>query len=51
LRSTTNRVERYTDKLSFEDFSSDFMVVEACLYNFQVIGEAVAHLADDVKEK
>jgi uncharacterized protein with HEPN domain len=34
-------VESYTAKLSFDDFSSDFMVVEACLYNIQVIGEAV----------
>jgi uncharacterized protein with HEPN domain len=25
------------------------MVVEACLYNIQVIGEAVNQLADDVK--
>lgn len=45
-----NQIERYTDKLSFEDFASDFMVVEACLYNFQVIGEAVTQLTDDVKE-
>ena len=39
----------YTAKLSFDDFSSDFMVVEACLYNIQVIGEAVNQLPDDVK--
>ena len=42
-------VESYTAKLSFDDFSSDFMVIEACLYNIQVIGEAVNQLADDVK--
>ncbi|HXB06833.1 MAG TPA: DUF86 domain-containing protein [Puia sp.] len=42
-------VESYTTELSFEDFSSDFMVIEACLYNIQIIGEAVNQLADDVK--
>ncbi len=42
-------VDSYTSKLSFDDFSSNFMVVEACLYNIQVIGEAVNQLADDVK--
>ncbi len=42
-------VESYTAKLSFDGFSSDFMVIEACLYNIQVIGEAVNQLADDVK--
>ena len=31
----------YTDSLSFDDFASHFMTVEACLYNVQVIGEAV----------
>ena len=44
-----DHVESYTAKLSLEDFSSDFMVVEACLYNIQVIGEAVNQLAEDVK--
>jgi uncharacterized protein with HEPN domain len=27
------------------------MAVEACLYNIQIIGEAVSHLPEDVKEK
>lgn len=26
------------------------MAVEACLYNIQVIGEAVSHLPDNVKQ-
>ncbi|MEX2233934.1 MAG: HepT-like ribonuclease domain-containing protein [Cyclobacteriaceae bacterium] len=30
----------YTADLSFDDFASNFMVVEACLYNIQIIGEA-----------
>ena len=43
-------VQFYTDGLSFDDFSKHFMAVEACLYNIQVIGEAVSHLPPDVKE-
>jgi uncharacterized protein with HEPN domain len=27
------------------------MAVEACLYNIQIIGEAVSHLPAEVKEK
>ena len=27
------------------------MAVEACLYNIQVIGEAVSHLPEEAKEK
>jgi uncharacterized protein with HEPN domain len=44
-------IELYTKELSFEEFSKNFMAIEACLYNIQVIGEAVAHLPDEVKEK
>lgn len=40
----------YTGNLSFDEFSSDFMVVEACLYNIQIIGEAVSKLAEEVKK-
>jgi uncharacterized protein with HEPN domain len=42
-------IETYTVNLSFDEFSNNFMVIEACLYNIQVIGEAVNQLADDVK--
>lgn len=45
-----DHIQSYTRKLSFDDFSSNFMVVEACLYNIQIIGEAVNQLADDIKE-
>ena len=44
-----DHIELYTAKLSFDEFSSNFMVIEACLYNMQVIGEAVNQLAEDVK--
>ena len=42
-------IEGYTATLSFDDFSTNFMVIEACLYNIQIIGEAVNQLADDIK--
>lgn len=43
-------IEIYTAKLSFNEFSNNFMVIEACLYNIQIIGEAVSQLADNVKD-
>jgi uncharacterized protein with HEPN domain len=43
-------IQSYTGGLSFEQFSSHFMTVEACLYNIQVIGEAVSNLPEDIKE-
>ncbi len=44
-------IQSYTSELSFEQFSSHFMTVEACLYNLQVIGEAVSVLPQDIKEE
>jgi uncharacterized protein with HEPN domain len=44
-----NHVTTYTADLSFEDFTSNYLVIEACLYNIQIIGEAVAQLPEDVK--
>jgi uncharacterized protein with HEPN domain len=42
-------IETYTANLAFDEFSSNFLVIEACLYNIQIIGEAVNQLTDDVK--
>jgi uncharacterized protein with HEPN domain len=44
-------IQSYTSELSFEQFSSHFMTVEACLYNIQVIGEAVSILPRDIKKE
>lgn len=44
-------VRTYTVALSFEEFSSNFMVTEACLYNIHIIGEAVNHLPEELKAR
>ena len=43
-------IKLYTHDLTFDGFSNNFMAVEACLYNIQVIGEAVTKLPADIKE-
>jgi uncharacterized protein with HEPN domain len=45
-----DHVQLYTTALTYEDFSNNFMVVEACLYNIQVIGEAVGQLPEQIKQ-
>ena len=44
-----DHVSTFTANLSFEDFATNFLVIEACLYNIQIIGEAVSQLPDDVR--
>src|ERR1700755_3266573 len=46
-----SHIELYTAALSFEEFSSNFLVIEACLYNISIIGEAVNQLPDEVKNE
>jgi uncharacterized protein with HEPN domain len=52
LKDILNSIERisiYTESLTFEGFIANYMIVEACLYNIQIIGEAVSKLPDDIK--
>lgn len=44
-------IQSYSTGLSFEQFSAHFMTVEACLYNLQVIGEAVSVLPQPIKHE
>ena len=41
----------YTDNLSFDNFSKQFMVQDAVLRNFTIIGEAVTQLPESFKEQ
>ncbi len=45
-----DRIAFYADSLSSETFAANYMAIEACLYNLQVIGEAVSKLPDDMKK-
>ncbi len=46
-----DHIQSYTSGLSFEQFSTHYMTVEACLYNIQVIGEAVTIFPKNIKEE
>lgn len=45
------RVERYTAGLSFEEFRSDDMVVDAVTRNLEVIGEAVKRIPQELRAR
>lgn len=42
IRKCIKHIGNYTSSLLFDEFSSNFMMVEACPYNIQIIGEAVS---------
>ena len=45
------RIERYTAGLTEATFAEQSMVVDAVIRNFQVIGEAVRHVPDEVQAR
>jgi uncharacterized protein with HEPN domain len=45
------KIEKYTRNLNFEEFSSNEMIIDAVIRNFEVIGEASAKIPDHIKER
>ncbi len=45
------KIEKYTEGLSFEEFSKIEMAVDAVLRNLEVIGEAVKNIPEGVKNR
>jgi uncharacterized protein with HEPN domain len=43
------KIQQYTNGLDVESFTREFMIMEATLYNFKVIGEAANQLPEEVK--
>ncbi len=45
------KIERYTAGMTEAAFAEESMVVDAVIRNFQVIGEAVRHVPDEVRAR
>jgi uncharacterized protein with HEPN domain len=45
-----DRIEQYTNKISFDDFCKDQKTVDAVVRNFEIIGEAANRVPDDFKQ-
>ena len=45
------RIQEYTDSLSFEEFSADNRTIDAVVRNFEIIGEAVKNIPQELRSK
>ncbi|MBU3964653.1 DUF86 domain-containing protein [Patescibacteria group bacterium] len=45
------KIERYTEKLDFSEFSKDLKTVDATIRNFEIIGEAARRIPSDIKKQ
>jgi uncharacterized protein with HEPN domain len=51
IANAVNKIERYTKNQEYEDFTDNEMAVDAVIRNFEVIGEAVNNIPEEVKKK
>jgi uncharacterized protein with HEPN domain len=49
ILTAVEHINNYTAAINFDEFEKNYMIVEAWLYNIQVIGEAVSKLPEAVK--
>lgn len=45
------KIERYTSNISFEEFCGNDMAVDAVIRNFEIIGEAVKKIPEEIKRR
>ena len=46
-----NKIEKYIDNLTYEDFTQQGMLIDAILRNLEVFGEAAKGIPDNIKEE
>ena len=49
IAEAAGNIRSYVGELTFDQFRNDQMRVDAVIRNFEIIGEAVKHLSDDLK--
>ena len=51
ILESCDRILEYTKGLTFEDFRKNYLVVDAVVRNFTIIGEAAGRIPDDFRLK
>jgi uncharacterized protein with HEPN domain len=51
IAHAVDKIENYTKDMDYEEFSENEMVIDAVIRNFEVIGEAVNNIPDEIKGK
>ena len=46
-----DRILRYTENMTFDEFVSNELVIDGVIRNFEIIGEAANRLTDDFKDQ
>ena len=49
ILESIDHIQQYINNLTFEEFTKSNMVIDAVIRNFEIIGEASAHVPDDIQ--
>src|SRR3989338_802001 len=51
ILDAVRKIQSYTSRISFTDFSKDTKTIDAVIRNLEVIGEAIKKVPEDVRSK
>lgn len=51
MLESIEKVGRFTEDMSFEDFTGDEKTVDVVVHNISVIGEAARHVPEEIRER
>ena len=51
IAKATENIRSYIGDLSFDEFANDQMRIDAVIRNFEIIGEAVKNMSEDLKKE
>lgn len=51
MTESIDRIEEYTTNLDFKTFKKNYLVVDAVIRNFEIIGEASRNVPPEIKTK
>lgn len=49
ILESIKKIQKYTENLTCEQFNNASMVKDAVVRNFEIIGEAAAHVPEDIQ--
>ena len=51
VKEAIDKIQEYTRKVSYDEFSKNKEKIDAVIRNFEIIGEAVKHIPQNIKQK
>lgn len=51
ILNSINKIERYTEGMSYKQLIADELTLDAVVHNLQIIGEAVKHISTEMRDR